>query len=152
MKYFTDVDILAVLLTRRGGAVAAVSLALTPTSALAQTDWFCEAKTWMRTNATSFYNRNKNEGEDNFRIKIVSPSSVRITGSDSLQNGVHIVTKKGSKYYFSQWRPRANPYFGARTAHGVPFFDSANGKLYFESRGPYIMGMESFLWTDGNCE
>lgn len=135
----------------RAALLALATSALTGAAA-PQSDWLCQAKNWESSSIAPNWFRNRNDGEDIFRLRILGPSKIRITGSDLIRNGDRSVVKKGSRYVFTDRVTTTNQYGFSFVPRGIAYFDTSNGEIRFESTGAKIMGVQKYHLIFGNCE
>lgn len=133
-------------------ALVAISVATSPASLppQAQTDWYCETDWWTKTDFEANFSRPRDARPDNFRLRIISSTVIRITGSDFQTNGNRTVVKEGSRYYFTDRVPWQT-WAGTRTPVGRAYFDASNGAFRSEWDFPMIFGRARGM-DSGSCE
>lgn len=123
-----------------------------PAATKVQTDWLCQAKNWQSTSIMRSWFRNKNDSEDIFRLRIINSTTIRITGSTIFRNGNRSVSKRGSKYIFTDRQSYTNQFGLSYFPTGEAYFDADNGQISSETIGPKIVGIQYYYLAFGECE
>lgn len=130
----------------------AVLMAPFSSASAQQAEWLCQAKDWESSNFQTNWTREKHRSEDIFRLRILGPSKIRITGSDLIKNGDRRFEKRGTRYVFVDRVTTTNQFGFQFIPRGTAYFDAANGEISMETTGAKIMGIQKYHLIFGNCE